>query len=101
MGKRGKATNKQQRYINIFWVSLTVVITICTIFVTINTLSDMFRTGSHRRLVERKIAALEQKVERDSIFIERISHDPEFMEEYARETFHMQRSGETVYILEN
>ena len=101
MSKQGGATNKQQRYINIFWISLTVVITICTIFVTINTLSSMFRTGSQRREVERKIAILEKKIETDSIFIERISHDPEFMEEYARETFHMQRTGETVYILEN
>ena len=101
MSKQGGATNKQQRYINIFWISLTVVITICTIFVTINTLSNMFRTGSQRREVERKIAILEKKIETDSIFIERISHDPEFMEEYARETFHMQRTGETVYILEN
>ena len=51
--------------------------------------------------VERKIALLEHKIESDSIFIERIKHDPEFMEEYARETFRMQRKGETVYILEN
>ena len=100
MSKQGGATNKQQRYINIFWVTLTVVITICTIFVSISTLSNMFRTRSHRRDVERKIATLEHKIEQDSIFIERISNDPEFMEEYARESFHMQRKGETVYILE-
>ena len=101
MVKRSGTINKQQRYINIFWVTLTVVIAICTIFVTISTLGNMFRTGSHRREVERKIAILEHKIETDSIFIERIKHDPEFMEEYARETFHMQRKGETVYILEN
>ena len=101
MGKQGVANSKQQRYINIFWITLTVVIAICTIFVTINTLGNMFRTGSQRREVERKITALEHKIKSDSIFIERIKHDPEFMEEYARETFRMQRKGETVYILEN
>ena len=101
MGKQGVANSKQQRYINIFWITLTVVIARCTIFVTINTLGNMFRTGSQRREVERKITALEHKIESDSIFIERIKHDPEFMEEYARETFRMQRKGETVYILEN
>lgn len=101
MGKQSGTTNKQQRYINIFWVTLTVVIAICTIFVTISTLGNMVRTGSQRREVERKIAVLERKIEADSIFIERIKHDPEFMEEYARETFYMQRKGETVYILEN
>ena len=101
MGKQSGAKSKQQRYINIFWVTLTVVIAICTIIVTISTLGNMFRTGSNRREVERKIATLERKIEADSIFIERIKHDPEFMEEYARESFHMQRKGETVYILEN
>lgn len=101
MAKQNGVNSKQQRYINIFWVTLTVVIAICTIFVTISTLGNMFRTGSNRREVERKIATLESKIEADSIFIERIKHDPEFMEEYARETFRMQRKGETVYILEN
>ena len=72
MGKRVEAKSKQQRYINIFWVTLTVVIAICTIAVTISTLGNMFRTRSNRREVERKIATLEQKIERDSIFIERI-----------------------------
>lgn len=100
MTKQGDRKSRQQRYINIFWVTLTVVISICTIFVTISTLGNMLRTGSHRREVERKIATLERKIEADSIFIERIKHDPEFMEEYARETFRMQRKGETVYILE-
>ena len=101
MGKQGEKRSKQQRYINIFWVTLTVVITICTILVSINTIGNMFRTKSLRGEVEQKIAALERKIEGDSIFIERIKHDPEFMEEYARETFRMQRKGETVYILEN
>lgn len=101
MGKQGGTTDRQQRYINIFWVTLTVIITICTILVSFNTMSNMFRTKELRGEVERKIAGLEQKIAGDSIFIERISNDPEFMEEYARETFHMQREGETVYILEN
>jgi cell division protein FtsB len=100
MDNQSGATTKQQRYINFFWVTLTVVITICTIIVSISTLTDMFRTRALRSEVERKIAILERNIEEDSIFIERISNDPEFMEKYARETFHMQRRGETVYILE-
>lgn len=100
MNKADATKSKQQRYINIFWVTLTVVITICTLLVTISTLGNMRHTRALRREVERKIAVLERKIEGDSIFIERIKHDPEFMEEYARETFFMQRKGETVYILE-
>ena len=101
MSKQGNTRSKQQKYINIFWVTLTVVIAICTIFVSIRTLGNMLRIGAQRREVESKIALLERKIEGDSIFIERITNDPEFMEEYARETFRMQRKGETVYILEN
>lgn len=101
MDKQENTRSKQQKYINIFWVTLTVVITICTLLVTISTLGNMYRTKALRKEVERKIAVLERQIESDSIFIERIKHDPEFMEEYARETFFMQRKGETVYILED
>lgn len=103
MGRKTKDSandSKQQRFINGFWVTLTIVIAICTTIVTISTLANMLRTRSHRKEVERKIAVLEKKIEGDSIFIERISTSPEFMEEYARETFKMQRKGETVYLLE-
>jgi cell division protein FtsB len=91
---------RQERYINFFWMTLTVVIAICTVVVSFSTIGDMIRTRRLRNEVEVKISALESKIAADSIFIERISNSPEFMEEYARETFHMQRPGETVYILE-
>lgn len=96
-----ESKNKQQRFINGFWVTLTIVIAIATIVVSVNTLFSMGRTRANRKVVEHKIANLERKLENDSIFIERITNSPEFMEEYARETFHMQRKGETVYILED
>jgi len=92
--------SKQQRFINGFWITLTVIIAICTVIVSISTIIGMVRTHSNRKDVERKISMLESKLERDSIFIEKITSSPEFMEEYARETFNMQRKGETVYILE-
>ncbi len=93
--------SKQQRFINGFWITLTIVIAIATGIVSISTISSMIRTRANRKVVEQKIANLEQKLESDSIFIERITTSAEFMEEYARETFKMQRKGETVYILEN
>lgn len=91
---------RRQKHINIFWVALTVVIAICTVVVSIRTLGDMLRTHRDRRVVEKKIRVLEQKIESDSIFIHDITTSPEFMERYARETYHMQRKGETIYILE-
>ena len=86
--------------INYFWVAMTIVIAICTIIVSISTISDMFRTRAARKDVDRKIATLEHKIASDSIFIHNITTSPAFMEKYARETYHMQRPGETVYILE-
>ena len=59
----------------------------------------MIRTRVDRRVVDAKIEALEKKIEADSIFIRDITTSPEFMERFARETYNMQRAGETVYIL--
>ena len=57
-------------------------------------------TVAQIRDLDKKIETYEAKIKRDSIFIESITNDPEFMESYARERYHMQRPGETVYILE-
>ena len=104
MSKREQKEQKQQRrkqkITNLFWMTLTVVIAICTVVVSISTISDMFRTRSERKVVDKKIAMLEAKIAHDSIFIHNITTSPAFMEKYARETYHMQRPGETVYILE-
>ncbi|MBQ3173039.1 MAG: septum formation initiator family protein [Alistipes sp.] len=100
MAKKDTPENRKQKFINYFWVTMTAVIAICTLIVSISTLGDMMRTRNNRRSVERKIAHLEAKIARDSTFIEQITTSPEFMEQYARETYHMQRKGETVYILE-
>jgi cell division protein FtsB len=91
---------KRQWYINIFWIALTIVIAICTIVVSISSIGDMLRTRHDRRIVEAKIENLETKIATDSIFIYKITTSPEFMERFARETYHMQRKGETVYIME-
>ena len=88
------------RVINYFWIALTVVIAICTIYVSIFTIRDTVRMKSQIADLDKEIALYEAKIESDSIFIESISKDPEFMESYAREHYHMQRPGETVYILE-
>ena len=88
------------RVINYFWIALTVVIAICTIYVSIFTIRDTVRMKSQIADLDKEIALYEAKIESDSIFIESISKDPEFMERYARERYHMQRPGETVFILE-
>lgn len=100
MAKRATNESRKQKFINYFWVTMTAIIAVCTLIVSINTIGDMIRTHKNRRGIEREITSLEAKIARDSAFIEQISTSPEFMEQYARETYHMQRAGETVYILE-
>lgn len=100
MTKQDTKESRKQKFINYFWVTMTVVIAICTVVVSISTIGDTMRTRRNRRAVEERIATLEERIARDSAFIEQISTSPEFMEKFARETYHMQRSGETVYILE-
>ena len=91
---------KKLQVINYFWVAMTIVIAIGTIYVSVFTIRDIIRTKLQIRDLDRKIARYEAKIESDSVFIHNITHDPEFMERYAREQYHMQRPGETVYILE-
>ena len=83
------------RVINYFWIAVTVVIAICTLYVSIFTIRDTVRMNRQIAVLDKDIARYEAKIE-----IESISNDPAFMEKYARERYHMQRPGETVYILE-
>lgn len=89
----------KERIIRYFWVTLTVVIALYTVFVSVRTVGDMSRTNALRAELEAEIAALEAEIARDSTFVEQIQHSPEFLETFAREQYHMQRPGETVYIL--
>lgn len=100
MTKHDTAEQRKVKFINYFWVTMTVLIAICTVVVSISTIANMIRTNRDRREVEHEIAILEEKIARDSAFIENITTSPRFMEKFARETYHMQRPGETVYILD-
>ncbi len=83
-----------------FWVSLTLAIAIFTIVVSVRTVDDLMRTNEHRRAIEPKIAELQAQITRDSSFIFNLQNSPEFLEEFARERFRMQRENEVVYILD-
>lgn len=89
----------KERIIRYFWVTLTVAIALYTVFVSVRTVGDMSRTNALRAELEAEVAALEAEITRDSTFVEQIQHSPEFLETFAREQYHMQRPGETVYIL--
>lgn len=98
MGKREEKL--RSKAIKTFWVTLTVGIAIFTLFVSIRTVGDMIETNRRRSEMEQHIGELEAKIARDSMFIKQLTTSPEFLESFAREQYHMQRQGETVYILE-
>ena len=88
------------KIINYFWMALTIIIALCTLYVSVLTIRDTIRAKREIKVLDAKIEELERKIEGDSIFIKEITENPTFMESYARERYHMQRAGETVYILE-
>lgn len=82
-----------------FWIVLTAVIVVFSIFV-------IGRNALHAVKIKRQINAMERerefyvdKIVQDSMLLERLRYD-DYLEEYAREHYHMQRRNEHVYILE-
>lgn len=82
-----------------FWIAATVAIVALTAVV-------VGRNALHAMRIKRQISALERerdrfraRIERDSTLIEHLRYD-DYLEEYARERYHMQRPGEKIYIIE-
>ncbi len=82
-----------------FWVAATTAIVVITGFV-------VARNAVHAVRIKRQIARLErerrlyrERIVGDSILIERLRYD-DYLEEYARERYHMQRRDEEVYLIE-
>ena len=91
----------KDRLVKYFWLSLTMVIAVFTIVVSVRTVGDLMRTAERREAIEPKLVELQEKITRDSSFIQNLQHSPEFLEKFAREHFLMQREGDIVYILED
>ena len=83
-----------------FWITLTLAIAIFTIIVSVHTVEDIVKTSKRHAEIEVRVAELQDKITRDSSFIQDLQHSPDFLEKFARESFLLQRSGEVVYIVE-
>lgn len=84
---------------NGFWMVATAIIILFTVFV-------VGRNAVHAVRIKRQIGDLNrervhyrEKIRQDSALIERLRYD-DYLEEYARERYHMQRPDERVYLLE-
>lgn len=81
-----------------FWIVATAVIVVFTVFV-------VGRNALHAVKIKRQINALtreqsyySEKIAQDSTLLERLKYD-DYLEEYARENYHMQGRNEYVYII--
>ncbi len=82
------------------WRLLTAIVILFTLFIIGRTCLIIIRTYAEiHRLNDEKEYYL-QSIAEDSALIERLKYD-EYLEQYARENFHMQRGNERVYIVED
>ena len=81
-----------------FWVTLTALIIIFTLFFIGRNLVTVIKVGHRIRLLKREKELYEKRIAEDSTLLENLKYD-EYLEQYAREQFHMQRRNEDVYFI--
>ena len=82
-----------------FWIAATAIIVVLTLFV-------VGRNALHAVKIKGQINALlreelfyRERIAQDSALVEQLRYD-DYLEEYARENYHLQRRDEHVYIVE-
>lgn len=83
-----------------FWTITTGIILVLTVFVVGRNLLHAVKIRRQIGVLERERTRYLEKIARDSTLIEQLRYD-DYLEQYAREHYHMQRRGEHVYILKD
>ena len=81
-----------------FWIVATAAIVVFTVFMVGRNALHAVKIKRQINVLTRERAYYSEKIEQDSALLERLRYD-DFLEEYARETYHMQRRDEHVYII--
>lgn len=81
------------------WFGVTAVIFIYTATLTVRNLFTFIKTESRISDLEEQRDYYLDRIREDSTMIERLTFD-EYLEQYARERYHMQRPNEYIYIVE-
>lgn len=81
-----------------FWIVLTAIIVVFTVFVVGRNLLHAMKIKRRINAMSREESSYRERIARDSTLLERLRYD-DYLEEYARENYHMQRRDEHVYIL--
>ncbi len=78
------------------WMVLTAVAVGFTAYVVGRNLLHIWQTGRSLRAMRHEAEEYRRQIEADSTLIEHLRYD-DYLEEYARERFNMQRRDEKVY----
>lgn len=81
-----------------FWIGIAMLVILLTLLAAGRNLIHALKIRGQIRELEQEKALYEEKIARDSTLIEQLKED-DFLEQYAREHYHMQRKGEKVYII--
>lgn len=82
-----------------FWIAVTAVIVVVTLFVVGRNALHAVKIKTQINSLMREEIYYRELIARDSALIEQLQYD-DYLEEYARENYHMQRRNEHVYIIE-
>ena len=82
------------------WLGLTTVIFIYTAVVIVRNLVVIVRVNSRISNLQVQYDLYRSRVDQDSTLLEQLKYD-EYLEQFAREKFHMQRADEHIYIVED
>ena len=81
------------------WLALTIVVCGFTFYFIGRSLWSIIELQSEISDLEEQHDAYRQQIEADSTLLESLKYD-EYLEEFARERFFMQRPKETIYVFE-
>lgn len=90
----------KQRLSKYLWLGATAVIFIYTAVVTVRNLVIIVRVNSRIARLEKQYDLYRGRIDQDSTLLEQLKYD-EYLEQFAREKFHMQRANENIYIVED
>lgn len=83
-----------------FWIAATAFIIIFTIFIVGRNALHALKIKRQIKVLTREQVYYREAIERDSALLEQLRYD-DYLEEYAREHYRMQRRDEHVYIMED
>lgn len=81
------------------WIAVTTLIIVYTAVVVARNLIHAVRLKAQINTLMQERRFYEERIARDSALLERLQYD-DYLEQYAREHYRMQRPGEHIYIIE-